>query len=197
MISEASVGSMDSLKLYTPDGFMDLDLTRLNLTLNQTVVLGSDSSANINIPYLDGKHLEITLTNRFNARNATVINQDVKENLEDFSTFRDSLATISLTKYKPNHLVYEYSSNSKQLVVFSEIFYDIGWQAYIDEKPVEHYRVNYALRGLMVPEGEHTIEFKYSLKSYEVGNKIALASSVLIILLLLGIAYKELRVNNE
>ncbi|MFP5471495.1 MAG: hypothetical protein ACLGGV_07845 [Bacteroidia bacterium] len=195
-ISEAEVGSLDSLKLYTPDGFMDLDLTRLNLSPNQTVVLGSDSSANINIPYLDGKHLEVTLEKRFNPRNTTIINEQYRTDLSNDKLTNDSSATISLTEYRPNYLSYESSSSTKQLAVFSEIYYGLGWQAYIDGTPVNHIRVNYVLRGLLVPEGEHNIEFKYSLKSYDVGNKIALASSVLIILLLLGVFYKELRIKN-
>lgn len=193
MISEAQVGSLDSLKLYTPDGFMDLDLTRLNLSPNQSVILGSDSSANINIPYLEGKHLEVKLEKRFDPRNVTIINEEFESELSNFESNKDASSTIYLTEYKPNYLSYESSSNSKQLAVFSEIYYDLGWQAYIDGKPVNHIRVNYVLRGLLVPEGEHNIEFKYSLKSYDAGNKIALASSILIILLLLGVIYKEIK----
>jgi uncharacterized membrane protein YfhO len=73
--------------------------------------------------------------------------------------------------YKPNHLTYEYTSSSEQLLVFSEIFYDLGWTAYIDGEEAKHFRVNYILRGMKVPTGEHKIEFVYSLKSYDVGRK--------------------------
>jgi hypothetical protein len=196
MISDAEVTIMDSLKLFTPDGPIDLDLSRLSMALGQKVVLGSDSTATVNIPYLDAKHLEIELISRFNPRNEVIINENQKVFVDGFTPMADSTAYISLVEYKPNHLTYEYTASSEQLVVFSEVFYDLGWHAYIDDKPVDHFRVNYILRAMKVPEGEHTIEFKYQLKSFDVGNKIGYASSIFILLLLLGVGYRELKAKN-
>ena len=74
--------------------------------------------------------------------------------------------------------------------VFSEIYYENGWNAYIDGNLTPHQRVNYALRGLSIPKGNHTIEFKFEPKVIETGSKIALASSALYgILLVLGIFF--------
>ena len=73
-----------------------------------------------------------------------------------------------------------------QLAVFSEIYYPAGWNAYIDNEPVEHIKVNYILRGLFIPLGEHTIEFKFEPKSFVIGNIISLSSSILLIILVIG-----------
>ncbi len=99
---------------------------------------------------------------------------------------KDTLATISLTDYKPNHLTYKSQTSSEQLAVFSEIYYDKGWNAYIDGKSAPYFRANYVLRAMIVPAGNHTIEFKFEPKVYATGEKIAYASSILLVLLALG-----------
>jgi hypothetical protein len=99
---------------------------------------------------------------------------------------KDTTGTISLTEYKPNHLTYKSQTGSDQLAVFSEIYYDKGWDAYIDGKPAPYFRANYVLRAMIVPAGSHTIEFKFEPKVYATGEKIAYASSILLVLLALG-----------
>ena len=99
---------------------------------------------------------------------------------------KDELANITLTEYKPNHLTYKSETVKEQLAVFSEIYYDKGWNAYIDGKPAPYFRANYVLRAMIVPAGNHTIEFKFEPKVYKTGEKIAYASSILLVLLALG-----------
>jgi len=99
---------------------------------------------------------------------------------------KDTLATISLIDYKPNHLTYKSQTGKEQLAVFSEIYYEKGWNAYIDGKPAPYFRANYVLRAMIVPAGNHTIEFKFEPKVYATGEKIAYASSILLVLLALG-----------
>jgi uncharacterized membrane protein YfhO len=99
---------------------------------------------------------------------------------------KDELAVIALTDYKPNHLTYKSETVKEQLAVFSEIYYDKGWNAYIDGKPAPYFRANYVLRAMIVPGGNHTIEFKFEPKVYKSGEKIAYASSILLVLLALG-----------
>jgi uncharacterized membrane protein YfhO len=72
------------------------------------------------------------------------------------------------------------------LAVFSEIYYDKGWNAYIDGFKTEHIRVNYILRAMIIPEGIHTIEFKFEPKTYAMSQKVALGTSILVVLILLG-----------
>lgn len=103
----------------------------------------------------------------------------------------DSTALIQLTQYKPHELTYRVKCQKNQLAVFSEIFYEKGWNAYLDGQKVPHARANYILRAMVVPAGEHTIEFKFEPATYYLGQKIAMIGSVIVVLLTLstGIAY--------
>ncbi|WP_033958822.1 YfhO family protein [Psychroserpens jangbogonensis] len=105
----------------------------------------------------------------------------------------DSTGSIKLTEYKPNYLKYISSNNSVGYAVFSEMHYGKGWQAYLDGKEVPHQRVNYVLRGLEIPSGEHNIEFKFEPQVVKTGSSIALASSILFGLLLLGGLFVEFK----
>ena len=101
--------------------------------------------------------------------------------------------TIVLTEYEPNDLKYSYNASSEQLTVFSEIYYADGWEAFIDGKEVPYFRVDYVLRALIVPPGEHSIEFKFHPNSYYTGNKISFASSLLLIIVIAGYGFSEYR----
>ncbi|NNK82067.1 MAG: YfhO family protein [Flavobacteriaceae bacterium] len=105
----------------------------------------------------------------------------------------DSLAIINLKEVKPNYLKYVSSNTNEGFAVLSEIYYKKGWQAYIDGKETPHIRVNYVLRGLLIPNGKHTIEFKFEPQVVKTGSQISLASSVLVGLLILGGLYYEFK----
>ena len=105
----------------------------------------------------------------------------------------DSTATIQLTNYKANHLSYTSSSTTKQFAVFSEIYYDKGWNAYIDGELVPHIRANYLLRALPIPSGQHTIEFKFEPQTYYATENITLFSSLIVIIALFGAVFKEIK----
>ena len=87
----------------------------------------------------------------------------------------DSQAFIRLVSYAPDTMRYEYANSSASLAVFSEVYYAHGWNAYVDGQAVPHKRVNYLLRGLELPTGEHKIEFRFEPATYIVGEKISLA----------------------
>ncbi len=101
--------------------------------------------------------------------------------------------TIELVTYKPNHLTYRTSASHEQFAVFSEVYYDAGWNAYIDGKKTDYVKANYILRAMNVPKGEHTIEFKFEPQSYYKGRKISVAGSWLIVIFVAGIFFYEMR----
>lgn len=115
----------------------------------------------------------------------------VHQEFQDYVTGLDPTpnGSIQLTDYAPDKLTYQSNTSSEQLAVFSEIWYgpDKGWQAYIDDEPVDHIRVNYVLRALRVPAGQHTITFEFSPGVYRSGVTISLISSLIILLSVLGI----------
>jgi hypothetical protein len=98
----------------------------------------------------------------------------------------DSTAGISLLNYKPNQLEYLSVNDHDGIAVFSELYYPQGWNAYLDGKIVPHFRVNYGLRALKVPSGEHKIEFKFEPEVIARGSMITLISSILFGIILIG-----------
>lgn len=113
-----------------------------------------------------------------------------------FST--DSLSSITLVEYKPNYLKYESQNQKNGVAVFSEIYYPKGWVATIDGNEVEIFRVNYTLRAIQVPSGNHTIEFRFEPEVVEKGSSIALVSSLGMLLLIgLGVYFETKKRNTD
>lgn len=132
---------------------------------------------------------EILAMKNFNPSETAIVDQRFISHIHEVNLTKETGGKIELTEYQPNYLKYEYSASSARFTVFSDIYYNKGWNAYIDGEPVSHFRVNYVLRALIVPEGKHTIEFKFEPKSYYTGNKISLASSLLLVLATLGYVF--------
>jgi len=106
--------------------------------------------------------------------------------------------TIFLTSYEPNMLTYTAELSTDRIAVFSEIYYQHGWQAYINEEPANHFRTDYVLRGMALPAGKHTVTFRFEPVSYKTGNKVSLAGSLILLALLVLAAlpqFKGLRRN--
>ena len=129
-----------------------------------------------------------------NLKNTVIIHQDDSKLLSDFDYNPDARIMLKTDEYKPNHLIYSLENiTTDHLAVFSEIFYEKGWNAYIDGKRVPHFRGNYILRAMIIPEGTERIEFKFQPSSYYTGERVAMASSILLLLLLGFLSYKEFR----
>ena len=124
---------------------------------------------------------------------AAVADERFKTVLGDFKPAKDSSSRIQLTQYGLNQLNYTSSNAKEGLAVFSDVYYPAGWNVYIDGKKGEIARVNYLLRGVKIPAGEHKIEMKFEPRSYQLGNTISRWSSVLILLLLAGALANEVR----
>ncbi len=136
---------------------------------------------------------EIAAITTFNPRLQAVVDERFSNDLSGFKAVQDSTAKIVLTEYRANYLKYTSKASSEQVAVFSEIYYDKGWQAYIDGKTVPHFRADYVLRAMRIPAGTHTIEFKFHPKSYFMGEKVSLACSLLLVLMVIGTGYIEFR----
>jgi uncharacterized membrane protein YfhO len=104
---------------------------------------------------------------------------------------KDSLASIQLTSYKPNQLIYVSNNTNEGLAIFSEMYYEKGWNAYIDGEKRSVIRANYVLRALQIPAGKHTIEFKFEPEVVKTGSTIALISSIGMLLLIGAGVYLE------
>jgi len=110
-------------------------------------------------------------------------------NMSDFqlsnTTFSD-VGQIERVEYQPNYLKYEANVPAESFAVFSEIYYPDGWEVLIDGQPTDYLRANYALRALVIPSGQHTIEFSFNPTSYRVGSTVSLITSILLLVVVVA-----------
>ena len=139
---------------------------------------------------------EMASLQQIDPKQTAIIDARFKSDIKDFT--KDNNASIILTSYQPNHLIYESKTSSTQLAVFSEVYYDKGWTAYIDDKEVPHFRADYILRAMYIPEGKHKIEFKFEPAIYSIGMIIGIVSSILLLLLFAsGFVYDNMKSKKE
>ena len=123
---------------------------------------------------------EIKAIGETNLRNTLVVDERYNSELDGFTSKEDASSTIKLTDYTANDLKYESNTTSEQLAVFSEIYFKDGWNAYVDGELKPHFSGDWVLRAMRVPAGKHTIEFKFEPAKYYTGEKISLASCLLL-----------------
>jgi hypothetical protein len=138
------------------------------------------------IKWVNNADEELAALNDFDPQKTAVIDIRYKSILQNNISTNNENATIRLTSYDPKHLVYEAKTDNDLLAVFSEIYYDKGWKAFIDGQRQDIVRADYVLRAMFVPKGKHNIEFRFEPESYITGEKIAWVSSILIYVLLIG-----------
>lgn len=144
-----------------------------------------------NITFTETADEEIETLGKIDLHSQAVADKKYASILGGFNvTPKDSASTISLTSYDSNILTYQANAKKDELAVFSEIYYPKGWQITIDGKPTEMLRVNYTLRALVVPEGEHTIVFKFDPQSIKVTDNIAYISLGIMLLVAICFLYR-------
>lgn len=130
--------------------------------------------------------------NNFNPKDTALVEEKYKSQLNNTIQF-DSAALISFVKNDNDFIEYKSSSKTNQFAVFSEIFYDRGWKAFIDGKESTIFQTNYVLRGMMIPVGNHTITFEFKPASFYNSSKITLIASALVWLLLIAAVAQSFR----
>jgi len=135
-----------------------------------------------NIQIVNGVREELEALDNIYLNENAIIHSDFAKLLPD-DIIGEIGGIIELTDYAPNKTVYKAHVGSPQLAVFSEIYYPAGWNAYINGNKVPHFRANYILRGLAIPAGESTIEFRFEPKSYKYGKTISFIGSALILII--------------
>jgi hypothetical protein len=132
---------------------------------------------------VEDANAEISAIGNFNPAQEAVIDNRFEDQIHDITIHSDSTAKIHLLEYQPNKLIYESESTYDQMAVFSEIYYPKGWKVTIDGEPADHFRVNYVLRGMIIPSGQHKIAFEFEPDSYYLGKRIAFISTVILFIL--------------
>ncbi|MEL6637193.1 MAG: YfhO family protein [Bacteroidota bacterium] len=204
-----TIGGYNAAKLQRFQDMIDYHLTKGNqgvlAMLNTKYVITQEQQAQrfpglgnawtvSSLKMVDTPNEEIDALTGLEPDKVAVVHQEYADYLQGLQP--SGTGTVQLADYRPNHLSYQSKATSEELAVFSEVWYgpDKGWQAYIDGQAVDHIRVNYLLRALKIPAGEHQIEFKFEPSSYYRGETITLIFSLLILLgslAILGLGLKD------
>lgn len=138
---------------------------------------------------------EILALKDLDASKTVILREDYTADLALDYTKRPS-DYIRLESYLPNELHYTYQTSGSAFAVFSEVYYDKGWTAYVNGEEVPHFRVNYILRGMELPTGSGEIKFVFDPMSYELGVITTWIASVLILLFIIFLVIKNWKKQN-
>ncbi|MEP7324286.1 MAG: hypothetical protein ABI761_20310, partial [Saprospiraceae bacterium] len=178
---------------------LDLMNTKYIIDKNQKLTINQGALGNVwfvsTVRSVTSPDEEIAAISTINPANEAVILTKEFSNSTIQTSYPIS-GSIILTAYSPNHLTYLSRTSNEQFAVFSEVWYgpNKGWKAYIDGKEMEHVRVDYILRALKIPAGDHTIEFKFNPVHILAYNKISWVAKMLFGLLFLGCLFYEGRI---
>ncbi len=167
--------------------------TRYIIVDEQTVQRNPDALGNAwfvdSLTYVNNADQEMAFMDNFNPARSAVADAKFKQQLGEAKAVQPG-DTIYETSYAPNHLTYKSNSAAGGLAVFSEVYFPWGWKVTVDGKPVEMGRVNYVLRALQLPAGEHEIDFKFvpdEVHKTQTWAKVSV--TVIYLLLLLALNY--------
>jgi len=90
-----------------------------------------------------------------------------------------------ITRYEPNYIDIDLSTNAQTLMVLSEIYYPAGWKVFVDDEKSKIINVNHVLRGIVVPEGEHTIRFELEPRTYKISVAVTGGATAVVYVLLI------------
>jgi hypothetical protein len=192
--NQISKGNMNVLSMLNTKYFITAPQGS-NQAIPQTNPMACGNAWFINdIKYVANADSEMLALTNFDPKQTVFIDQRFKERVGAMNLKNDSAANIALTYYSPDTLNYTSNAAAESFAVFSEIYYEKGWNAYLDGQKTDHIRVNYLLRGMKIPAGKHEVSFRFEPANYFLGEKIAGVSSILLLLLVAGnlfMAYKK------
>jgi uncharacterized membrane protein YfhO len=134
---------------------------------------------------VNGPVEEIKALDNFNPKQTAFFDKTT-QNISVSQASFDTAATIQLKHYNNDTIEYVTNSATPQFAVFSEIYYPAGWNAYIDGKKTDYYKVNYALRGMPVPAGKHTIKFLFEPQVYKTSYNLVFWGMIIVYILFFG-----------
>ncbi|WP_199119105.1 hypothetical protein [Pedobacter sp. ASV28] len=143
------------------------------------------------VQFVKNSDEEMKAISSFDPKQEAIVDERYKKLLDTTRLGADPTAFIKMEHYHPDHIEYSYSAPRDVIAVFSEIYYDKGWNMYIDGVQKPYFRADYVLRAAQLEAGNHKVEFKFEPKSYYTGEKISLAGTILLIGFLGFAAYSE------
>jgi hypothetical protein len=200
-----SIGGYSAIKLQRYQELIDQHISRGNRSvlnmLNTKYVIGGKDEVQVNrqacgnawfvnqVKFVKNADEEIDALSDFNPAATALVDQRFSNLIPDKTLSVNG--KIVLDNYHPEELTYLSSNTGTGFAVFSEIYYEPGWKAFIDDEAVDFVRANYVLRALEIPPGEHKIVFKFEPPAYKYGGALGMFSFVFLLILLGMIALRR------
>ena len=173
---EGILDMLNTKYIISPDGEVVLRESALGAAWFVDAVLGVRGAAE-----------EIQSLGLVDLASTAVVDERDLPNQTAFSTEGE----IALVEYAPNRLKYHYTATEPVFAVFSEIFYDKGWSVTVDGEPADALRVDYILRGMELPAGEHIVEWSFRAPHWGFVNFVTVVCSLLLLAALALAVYKN------
>lgn len=204
-----NIGGYYPAKLSIYQDLIDSQITRMNprvlSMLNTKYIIAADKSGEIFVtkmqPLGAAWFVEKVIAHRSNVEELQALStfnpkQEAVMEKKFFKQITDKLgedphATITSTLSRSDTMKYTSRSAATQLAVFSEVYCDKGWRAWIDNKEVPILKANFALRALVIPAGEHQIEFIFHPTIFQKTKPMQLASAIFCVIALCGLLIFE------
>jgi hypothetical protein len=137
------------------------------------------------VRFVPSADAEMQALDKLDLKDTAITQQKFSSEVKQQPQF-DSSATIKVATYLNDKITYDFSSATNQFAVFSEVYYPHGWNAYLDGKKADYLKVDYVLRGMSIPAGKHTIEFRFEPQTYKTANTLMLIATLLAYALLIA-----------
>jgi hypothetical protein len=137
------------------------------------------------IKFVDNADQEMAALDSTDLKDTAVVENKYKSQITGTPKY-DSIAYIKLVENKNDVINYKFSAPTPQFAVFSEVYYPKGWNVFIDGTKADYVRTDYVLRGMLIPAGNHNIEFRFEPQSFTTGRLISIISNILVALLLIA-----------
>lgn len=145
------------------------------------------------VKIVDGPAAEMKALDNINPKDTAVAQKQFENIIKYDANPADSSASIQLVNNDNDIVKYKSANKNNGFGVFSEVYYDRGWKAYIDGKETAIAKVNYVLRGLSIPAGNHAIEFRFEPQAYKIGSTFTSVFQVVLLLLIVVAVFVTLR----
>lgn len=197
-----SVEELQTAFVSTPTPVLNMLNTKyLIYDINSVPLINSKALGNawfVEKPVIaENANKEISIVRSFDPAKEATIDSQFRNQVSKTAYPLSENDKIELKSYQPDELLYTSHASGEKLAVFSEIYYPKGWQCFIDGKESQYFRADWVLRGMIIPAGDHEIKFIFKPASYYMGNKISLASSVILILICAGYFYSRFSVKTK
>ncbi|MCX6163357.1 MAG: YfhO family protein [Ignavibacteriae bacterium] len=117
---------------------------------------------------------------KFNPYTTAFLEKDINQKIDK----PDSTVSAKITRFNIHNIEYEVNASGNNLLVLSEVYYPLGWKAYIDGQETEFFKTNYLLRSIVVPAGKHKVEFVFHPDTYYLGKSISIGANLVLIFIL-------------